>query len=185
MGKGDDRIAKRLARLELEQCQEDWDAMAGDETVRHCTVCRSDVYNVASMSRTDAAELLRANDKACLRLLRRADGTVVTREALAHSARRAPRRVGASLAAAFAGTALSTAAIHGLDEASSLSADVAAQEELVSELGGIKIKIKPPAPSKDDDDDRKSSDEKDEDDSKDEPKGDEQRKRKSPPSSDA
>ncbi len=80
-------------------CEVPWDSMPGDEQVRHCGQCRQNVYNVASLTRAEAVRLVGA--RACLRIYRRPDNTVLTsdcRERL-----RAARKKGALI---FAGTLL-------------------------------------------------------------------------------
>jgi hypothetical protein len=55
--------------------------MAGDERVRHCTLCDLNVYNFAAMTRDEVRELLmRTEGRVCARLYRRADGTLLTRD---------------------------------------------------------------------------------------------------------
>lgn len=68
------RVAKR--------CPADWDAMHGTETVRHCSLCHLNVYNLSGMSRAAAEELVRSNEgeRLCVRFIRRPDGTVITDE---------------------------------------------------------------------------------------------------------
>jgi phosphopentomutase len=59
-------------------CQTSWESMAGDERVRHCTLCSLNVYNFAEMTRHEVRELLaRTEGRVCARLYRRADGTVI------------------------------------------------------------------------------------------------------------
>ena len=80
-------------------CEVPWDSMPGDEQVRHCGQCRQNVYNVASLTRAEAVRLVGA--RACLRIYRRPDNTVLTsdcRERL-----RAARKKGVLI---FAGTLL-------------------------------------------------------------------------------
>jgi hypothetical protein len=69
-----------LDALEIaEPCQVPWAGMAGDDRVRFCGQCRQNVYNVAAMSRDQAVALIQAAEgRVCLRLTRRADGTVTT-----------------------------------------------------------------------------------------------------------
>jgi hypothetical protein len=78
-------------------CQVPWDSMPGDELVRHCGTCKQNVYNVASYTRVEAMNLLRA--RACLRVYRRPDNTVVTSDCRARL--RAARKRGLLI---FAGT---------------------------------------------------------------------------------
>jgi hypothetical protein len=80
-------------------CEVPWDSMPGDEQVRHCGQCKQNVYNVAALTRAEATRLLGA--RACLRIYRRPDNTVITsdcRERL-----RAARKKGLLI---FAGTLL-------------------------------------------------------------------------------
>jgi len=57
-------------------CQVPWSSMPGDEQVRHCGQCNQNVYNVSALTRAEAARLL--NARACLRIYRRPDNTVLT-----------------------------------------------------------------------------------------------------------
>src|SRR5438045_2188509 len=84
-------------------CSSAWERMAGDERVRHCTLCSLNVYNFAEMTRDEIRELLVRNDgHVCARLYRRADGTVLTRDCpsgLRELRRRASRVAAAAVAA--------------------------------------------------------------------------------------
>ena len=80
-------------------CEVPWSSMPGDEQVRHCGQCQQNVYNVSSFTRAEAMRLLQG--RACLRIYRRPDNTVITsdcRERL-----RAARKRGLLV---FAGVAL-------------------------------------------------------------------------------
>jgi hypothetical protein len=57
-------------------CEVPWDGMPGDDQVRHCGQCKQNVYNVSSFTRAEAMHLLR--QRACLRIYRRPDNTVIT-----------------------------------------------------------------------------------------------------------
>ena len=63
-------------------CSVDWDQMAGDERVRHCSDCRLNVYNLTEMTRAEAVTLIAANEtgRTCVRLYRRPDGTLLTQD---------------------------------------------------------------------------------------------------------
>jgi hypothetical protein len=53
--------------------------MTGDDAVRFCDKCRKNVYDVAQLSRAEAVSAIeRAEGRACVRLSRRADGTIAT-----------------------------------------------------------------------------------------------------------
>jgi hypothetical protein len=60
-------------------CDVSWEAMPGDERTRHCPQCQQRVYNLSALSRRQAEDLLRRTEgHLCVRLYRRADGTVLT-----------------------------------------------------------------------------------------------------------
>ncbi|XYH99625.1 hypothetical protein ACMHYB_07655 [Sorangium sp. So ce1128] len=60
-------------------CTASWDEMAGDDRVRFCRTCEKNVYNLSEMPRDEAERLVRAAaGDLCVRLYRRADGTVLT-----------------------------------------------------------------------------------------------------------
>lgn len=63
-------------------CKVPWDSMLAlaDEAVRWCTKCKSNVYDVASMTREHAEQVLRDDAPSCMRLFRRPDGTVLTKD---------------------------------------------------------------------------------------------------------
>jgi hypothetical protein len=67
-----------LAKLRIASpCQEPWSGMAGDDRVRHCGRCDRQVVNLSAMTRGEAEASLAAGP--CVRFLRRADGSIVTR----------------------------------------------------------------------------------------------------------
>lgn len=87
-----------------EPCKASWAGMAGDERVRHCTLCSLNVYNFAEMTADEVRQLLvRTEGRVCARLYRRADGTVLTRDCPSglRALRRRVSRVAASLVAAL------------------------------------------------------------------------------------
>lgn len=64
-------------------CPAKWDEMSSfqgePERVRYCVHCELNVYNLSALSRQDAeALLLRMEGRLCVRLYRRADGTILT-----------------------------------------------------------------------------------------------------------
>lgn len=62
-------------------CSVSWEGMTGDERTRHCSECNHSVYNLSAMSRAEAETFLEnAEGRVCLRLYRRADGSVLTRD---------------------------------------------------------------------------------------------------------
>ena len=62
-------------------CTASWDQMLGDERMRFCNQCNLNVYNLSAMTDREAEDLLLAREgRLCVRLFRRADGTVVTQD---------------------------------------------------------------------------------------------------------
>jgi hypothetical protein len=62
-------------------CEMDWNQMRGDERVRFCSHCSLHVYNLSEMPPAEALRLVNEREgRLCIRLYRRADGTVVTRD---------------------------------------------------------------------------------------------------------
>jgi hypothetical protein len=61
-------------------CNADWDQMIGSERVRFCGQCSLNVYNLSSMSRIDAEQLIEHNEgRLCIRYYRRSDGSIITK----------------------------------------------------------------------------------------------------------
>lgn len=62
-------------------CNIGWDNMVGDDRVRLCAGCDKNVYNTSRMTKAEIKELLAVEGKApCLRIYRRADGTMITED---------------------------------------------------------------------------------------------------------
>ncbi len=62
-------------------CKASWRKMKGDDRVRNCAKCELNVYNISEMSREEAAELIANTEgRLCIRLWRRRDGTVITKD---------------------------------------------------------------------------------------------------------
>src|ERR1044072_3292187 len=61
-------------------CKAEWRWMYGDDRVRFCGQCNQNVYNLSSMTRGQAEDLiLRTEGRLCVRFYRRADGTILTK----------------------------------------------------------------------------------------------------------
>jgi hypothetical protein len=89
-------------------CYERWEAMKGDARVRFCGSCKLSVYNVREMTAAEVEALWQANNgRLCVKLYRRWDGTVLTKDCPV-GRQRARVRVAAALltAAAFLGVLL-------------------------------------------------------------------------------
>lgn len=80
-------MPKTLPTIALEDiriaspCHASWDAMQGDDRVRHCGSCQKNVYDLSNMTRDDAEALLEKTEgRVCVRFYRRSDGTVLTQD---------------------------------------------------------------------------------------------------------
>ncbi|MEO7715650.1 MAG: hypothetical protein ABIY70_05580 [Capsulimonas sp.] len=69
-----------LNQIEIAKpCRASWADMAGDETVRFCTECSRNVYNLSAMTADRAQALVNEKEgKVCVRFYRRKDGTMMT-----------------------------------------------------------------------------------------------------------
>src|SRR5689334_8976034 len=62
-------------------CPADWANMKGSDQVRHCTMCRLNVYNLSEMTTAEAEQLIRTTEgRLCARFYKRPDGTVITKD---------------------------------------------------------------------------------------------------------
>jgi hypothetical protein len=62
-------------------CSSDWEAMVGNNRQRYCGECKLNVYNLSGMTKYEAENLLMQSEgRVCVRFLRRADGTVLTKD---------------------------------------------------------------------------------------------------------
>ena len=64
-------------------CHEKWEEMSGDERCRACAVCQNNVYNISAMTEEDALRLIEekiGEGNLCIKLHRRADGTIMTQD---------------------------------------------------------------------------------------------------------
>ena len=80
--------------------------MAGDDRVRRCGECELKVFNTAAMSTAEITELIsRHQGRLCIRLYRRADGTLLTKDCPTglRAYRKRMGRIAASAAAAVLG----------------------------------------------------------------------------------
>lgn len=75
-------VGKHLEILTIEKpCTASWDAMRGDDKVRHCLKCHLDVYDLSAMSEAEAEHLVATREgHMCFRFTRRADGTLITQD---------------------------------------------------------------------------------------------------------
>jgi hypothetical protein len=101
------KVGNPVANLRIAApCPASWEGMAGDERVRHCTLCDLKVYNFAEMTSAEVRQVLaRSEGRVCGRLYQRADGTLLTRDCptgLRALQRRASRAAAAVISALLA-----------------------------------------------------------------------------------
>lgn len=117
---------KRLPMLDnlrvASPCNASWDEMKGDERVRFCGHCEKNVFNLSAMTRDEAEALILAtNAKICVRMYRRADGTVLTEDCPDGLRKKRRKRLAAALvggaavaaAASFASARQSARVVQG------------------------------------------------------------------------
>jgi Carboxypeptidase regulatory-like domain len=84
-------------------CSVGWENMSGDERTRHCDQCSLNVYNISALTVPEVESLiLKREGRLCIRMYRRADGTVSTKDCpvgLRAVQKRVARFAGATLAA--------------------------------------------------------------------------------------
>jgi hypothetical protein len=80
------------------RCHARWDAMTGDERARHCGLCERTVYNLSMLTANEAAKLIVAHEgKPCIRMFRRRDGTIITRDCPVGRAERIRKSIRAAI----------------------------------------------------------------------------------------
>ena len=86
-------------------CSANWDEMYGNDRRRFCADCGLNVYNLSEMNKVEAESLLlNAEGRICVRVYRRHDGSVITRDCpvgFAALRRRAVRFVSAAASVVF------------------------------------------------------------------------------------
>src|SRR3979411_250286 len=62
-------------------CKAVWDQMIGSDLMRFCGQCSLNVYNLSSMTRSEAESLIARNEgRLCVRFFRRRDGSIITKD---------------------------------------------------------------------------------------------------------
>ncbi|MCX6382510.1 MAG: hypothetical protein NT023_24030 [Armatimonadetes bacterium] len=62
-------------------CLESWEAMEGDERVRHCNDCKQNVYNLSGMTQSEAEDILQTHEgRLCVRYYQRSNGSIMTKD---------------------------------------------------------------------------------------------------------
>jgi hypothetical protein len=113
----DDRSSGREAPLLdglriASPCHERWENMIGDDRTRFCASCQKNVHNVSEMTRAEAETFLESvAGPVCVRMYKRADGTVITADCPVGVRKKRVKRlflttIGGGLAAAAGALAL-------------------------------------------------------------------------------
>lgn len=159
-----------LAPISLEQiaiaspCAASWDDMKGDDRKRFCAECNLHVYNISGMTRKDAEALISGSSgRLCVRLFKREDGTVMTRDCPVGfaAARLRLRRFASGLAAMLGLTAIAAVAAdhHGRPQLSEAQPFAALRRLVLGTppptpaimgkvmMGGMGAPTNPPAPA--------------------------------------
>jgi len=111
--------ARRLPLLDsiriASPCNAAWDEMIGDDRVRFCGSCQKNVYDLSALAADDAERLLAEHEGAiCVRLYRRADGTVLTADCPVGVRKKRVRRAVVAVAGAGALAAVTSGTfMHG------------------------------------------------------------------------
>ena len=94
-------------------CPVGWEQMTGDERVRLCRLCDLHVYNISEVTRDEPYALIaKSEGRICARLVRRADGTVITKDCPV-GLRAIKRRVARTTATVFAAIVSLSASVAG------------------------------------------------------------------------
>jgi hypothetical protein len=134
--------------------------MEGDDRVRFCSLCQQAVYDVSALSRAEAEALIEGtSERVCLRLFRRADGMVMTRDCPVGVLRAARRRLARAVGACtFAVLLLFGWVVSRPGAARAARAQVQAVEDWINPkppcvMGGPMPMMGKPMPADDEEDD--------------------------------
>jgi len=98
-------------------CPASWQEMEGDDRVRFCRLCSLNVYNIRDMTDEEAERLIsESGGKVCLRLYRRSDGTVLTKNCpvgVRHAAKRVIYAAAVGVALLLSSFGLALARLRG------------------------------------------------------------------------
>ena len=77
----------RTKAISLEQiqvakpCPTSWEEMTGNDSVRFCSLCQLNVYNLSALTKVEAEKLITQTEgRLCVKFYQRADGTVLTQD---------------------------------------------------------------------------------------------------------
>lgn len=117
------RFTNPLDKIKIASpCSVNWDEMFGDERQRHCAECKLNVYNLSEISKTEAENfLINSEGRVCLKIYRRNDGTVITKDCPVGFAK-LKKKVSRAATAVFALIATFFGGVFGLETLKSLRA---------------------------------------------------------------
>lgn len=114
-------------------CGADWNKMYGSERKRFCAECKLNVYNISEMTQDEAENLIiRSEGRLCLKIFRRADGTVLSQNCPVGWAR-VKRRLTMARTAVFGIVGGFVAGVFGLGALRSLEAFVDHRDDPVQQ----------------------------------------------------
>ena len=129
-------------------CSVGWETMYGDDRARMCDQCSLTVYNLEGLSENEVRDIIGdGSQRVCVRLRRRTDGTVITRDCpkgLAAYRRRIGRLASAAFAAILGLVSYSAAQVrqpHNDSRGwrSEISVEASVIEGVVKDLTGAPI----------------------------------------------
>jgi hypothetical protein len=149
-GRRSRRALPLLERIQIASpCTAKWDEMVGDERARFCGHCQKDVFNLSAMPREEAESFMRERTTdVCVRLYKRADGTVLTSDCPVGVKRKRRRKmvaaaVGSGLLAAGAFLRMASAPVSARDDT------VMGKMDVTEHMGDVAADPEPPTPSVD------------------------------------
>lgn len=142
------RPKTRLRVISIDEpCEVPWESMsARDEldAIRHCALCKKNVYNIASMSPEEAESIFHQGD-ACVQLYARADGTVVQQNCKREEKKKSllTAAKGALLGSSLTALVMSSATLLGAEEVLKQKPKQLVDPNLVEGLG-LRVDPAPP-----------------------------------------
>ena len=127
-------------------CPTSWEKMTGNDSVRFCSQCSLNVYNIANMTDKEAEAVFAKGingDRLCARLYRRPDGTIMTDNCprALRKIRNASRWLKTKIVACF-GLLASLAAPAQADNQNQTKSQTKDEPEFVLNWGDVKAKSK-------------------------------------------
>jgi hypothetical protein len=124
-------------------CTASWDQMTGDDRARLCQLCNLHVYNISEMTRKQVEALIfKTEGRICARLLRRSDGTIITRDCPVglRAVRRRVSRIAGAVFATIVGLAATMAGQNpAAKEKASCTQQVKTSRKVTESLAGTVI----------------------------------------------